>query len=333
MFALNKSPKRIPTSSTENIQGNKISMATHNDASPIVGTPVNVDPFRRTTITGHSPKKQTEASVSRVSANSGLAPSLLDSPLKRKSDSTINRSNDDIYTLMMNMNQQMNNNFKSIEAKITQNFSDMEARLKTRMDEVDDKVNVVDVKVNNNSKLINWLQQERLQNKMEIDGLKFSSSINKSDVKDNTVKFLQDVGIKVDNSDIKSAHMKYVSISKTDKTTKPIVVVEFDNLDAKIRVMQAKRSTNACPGVFFDNCLTPLNRSLMGKLKKVTKPKNFAVYIRNNKIYAKKNDELFKAIECEEDIDTVAEWPGNGRLNTNAQIDQSSSSSSSSSEI
>lgn len=326
MFLVNRSPKKSSTSETESNKSCLTNMASNNDAL-ILGKPDYADPFRRTTVTGHSPKKHFENSPNRISVNPTLVPTLVESPLKRKSDVTIERSNDDIYTFMKNMNQQMNNNFKSIETKMNQNFGDLEKRLNVKIDEIEGKIESVNVKADNNSKLINWMQQEKLQNKMEIDGLKIDGSVNKSEVKAATLKFLHDLGLKVNSDEIKAAQMIHVSISKTDRTTKPIIVVEFESLDVKIRVMRDKKLKKEQSGVFFDNCLTPVNRSLMGKLKKITKPKNFTVYIRNNRIFAKKSSVLFRPVECEEDIDVVATWPANINVRENYINKQSSSSS------
>lgn len=326
MFLINRSPNESQIAAAENINDNVVNMSTNNTNAPISSGSDDINPFQRTTITGHSPKL-VEKPHNRSSVNPVLTRSSTESPLKRKSDGKIERSIEDVYNFMINMNQQSNNNFSSLETKMTKGFSDLENRVNIRMDGIDEKIEIISQKTDNNTKLINWMQQERLQNKMEIDGLKIQGTIDRSTIKETTVKLLYDMGIKVDFSEIKSTQIKHVSISKTVKTTKPIIVVEFENLDAKIRVMRHKKSLKGHPGIFFDNCLTPLNRSLMGKLKKITKPKNFSVYIQNNKIYAKKSKELFHAIECEEDLETVAAWPANVKSTVSETNDPSSSSS------
>lgn len=60
--------------------------------------------------------------------------------------------------------------------------------------------------------------------------------------------------------------------------------------------MKEKRK-KATDGLFFDNALTSHNRSLMGKIKSIAKTKNFVVFLRGSKIYAKKNDKTVQVIK------------------------------------
>lgn len=158
-------------------------------------------------------------------------------------------------------------------------------------------------------KVSNWRDQKELQNRIEISGMKLSPKSANSNVKDSVLELFKTHNIKIEAGDVKFASSKSFPTKKGASELKQVVIVEFNDFDAKLRAMQAKRKLP--DGLFFDNSLTAHNRQLMGKVRKIARAKNFAVYLRGSKIYARKDERNIQVIECEEDINVVSQWSTN----------------------
>lgn len=131
--------------------------------------------------------------------------------------------------------------------------------------------------------------------------MKLPSKSEKPNLLDMTIQMFLSLGINVCKTDIKFASSKSIPSKKGSEENIQLVIVEFIDFDTKLRVMKEKRELDT----------NRHNHSLMGKIKDVGKAKSFAVYISNSRIYAKKNDSKFKAIECENDIQVVENWESN----------------------
>jgi hypothetical protein len=75
--------------------------------------------------------------------------------------------------------------------------------------------------------------------------------------------------------------------------------------------MTEKRASKMFNKIFFDNALTARNRFLMSKTRAVAKDQNFTAMIKNNKVCIKKNNEMFKYVESEKDLDEPKKWESN----------------------
>lgn len=100
--------------------------------------------------------------------------------------------------------------------------------------------------------------------------------------------------------------------------------MDFKDFGTKIRVMKEKRDSKINNGIFFDNCLTPTNRSMMGNVIKISKEKNFKTYMSNNRIHVKKSDNKVQTVETASDLKIIEAWSPNKEA---AKYSKASSSS------
>ena len=121
---------------------------------------------------------------------------------------------------------------------------------------------------------------------------------------------MESFGIVINNQDIKQAFLR-----PNKKSGALVAVVEFFDLESKIRVLQEKRKANNDRKIYFNHCLTPHNRYLMAKARAVAKEKNFRVFINGDQIHVKKDEHTKLTINDDCDIETIKSWIPNLRTN------------------
>lgn len=188
---------------------------------------------------------------------------------------------------------------------------------------VDQRVTLVDDKVEDNKKeiskclkLINWMNQTKLISQVEVSGMKIPES--QCDLKEAVLNAFSSIYIKVEPNKINFAAHKKIPIKKDAKEMIDIVTVEFSDLKTKLQVMKDKKKAKESKNIYLNDALTPDNRALIGKVKAIAKKKHFFVFMRGSKIKIKKNDEIYKTIECEDDLIAVNDWSANEKRASNS---------------
>ncbi|KAL7014653.1 hypothetical protein ACKWTF_002456 [Chironomus riparius] len=256
--------------------------------------------------------------------------SIKRSNLKRAGDK-IERSTDDLYECIMNLGSRLSTEFKSectsIKEELTTKLDEKFAMLDTDMKEMNVKVKNLEESVNRNEKkldqqgkIVNRLLQEKLQTKMEISGATIPYMNDKEKIKEEVKKIIGKFNINVETANMKTVYIKNVKAHEpaNEVQQSQIITVEFDNFETKIRILKEKKKSRIKNGIFFGDSLTPTNRFLIGKAKKIAKEKNFMVYMSNNRINVKKSDKEIKWIEDEADLNDIKSWLPNER-NVNGQ--------------
>lgn len=238
---------------------------------------------------------------------------------KRKYDFPIDRSNNDIYTYLKNMNNSIANEIKSMRQEVSCLIDSKLDGLNENIVSINQEIHTVKKstsdnaeQINANKKTINYLQQEKLQNLMEIHGACIDSTLSKNDLKTEVKRIIESFQIKIDTNKIKSASVMNIGAAhNSTQQPKKIVIVEFTDIETKIRVMKEKRKMKEHLNIYFNHRLTSDNRKLMAKAKKLASEKNFKCFMNYNKIYLKKSDEARKIIECDSDIQEAYNWSPN----------------------
>jgi hypothetical protein len=200
------------------------------------------------------------------------------------------------------LNASMRNMFRQLTTQIAATKDEIKSEIDSKVDqfisatntkflEIDQKFDVVNVNVTSISEevkdstkitdrcmtLVNVLQQEKLANVMEISGhTPFVDGTPIPEMKREVKLLIESFGIQIKDDDILSTAVKAFKVNvRGSMEKKQIIVVVFKNVETKLNVMKAKRTNSNNRGIYFDNRLTALNRSLMGKAKLVARDKKF----------------------------------------------------------
>lgn len=264
---------------------------------------------------------------------------------KRKPEEPIHRTYDDLYNLIMNMNQKLTFEMKAMKeemANVKNGMKDMNndftailetkfQKINTDLGTMNDKLESVENKVNENidqtslnKYAIKALQQDKLLNKIDINGANIPDDKNGMELKMEVTKMINSFGININANDVAAASTRQFNFK--DKSGKAIqkqsVRVEFTNFDTKSRVMKEKMKIKDHKGIFFNNALTSHNGYLMPKVKKITKDKNVKVFIKEGKINVGKSDGSRKIVDSEADLPDIKQW-----IMNNTEVHPSSSNS------
>jgi len=297
-------------------------------------TQMSQDPDRRSMVEFSTPMDQDDDIEEEL-----LTPkvSMKRQNLKRVGEK-IERSTDDLYDCIINLGTRLSQEFKSecssIKQELTSKLDEKLGMLNNNIEEIDAKVSKLEESVNRHDKkldqqgkIVNRLLQEKLRNKMEINGATISQVNDRNKTKEEVIKIFGKCKIRVETASINKVYVK--SVKPDDSTNeaqkKPIITVEFNDFETKIRVMKEKRKSNIRNGIYFNDSLTPTNRFLIGKARKIAKEKNFLMYMSNNRINVKKSDTRIKWIEDEADLNEIQGWTPNVRRESKNDNSQSSS--------
>jgi len=177
----------------------------------------------------------------------------------------------------------------------------------------------------NNEKAVNYLMQEKLMNRMEISGHHKNSCNDKNKLKEDVIELIKAHNVNIECDDINFVFTKTVNKYRNGKAeTKTLIIVDFKDFGTKVRVMKEKRNSKINNGVFFDNSLTAANRSMMGKVKKISKEKNFKTYMSNNRIHVKKSDNRIQTVEAASDLKIIESWSPNKEVAKSDIVNSSS---------
>jgi hypothetical protein len=225
-------------------------------------------------------------------------------------------SNLELFKFMEEMRAENKHGLMSLNSELSTQIATMQTSLSAMqhsIGEVESKVKLSNKKVEESLKLayqnkaaINMLFQCKLQNKIDIVGANLDMSLQGTELIAEVKQLVESFGIAINNQDIKHAYQRQIK-----KTGALVVVVEFINLDTKIRVLKDKRQANNDRKIYFDNSLTPQNRYLMIKAREVAKERNFRVFMNGDQIHVKKDDQTKLVINDDCDIETIKSWASN----------------------
>lgn len=261
---------------------------------------------------------------------------------KRGPEIKAERSINDLYDIFVTKFGTLSSELKEMRNDHSQFENKLDAKmdmLSNKMNMADEKLASMDKKIDRNEKRIdngeramNYLMQEKLMNRMEITGYESKSGKDKNSLLQEVIGVIREHNIQIENEDINYVYTRSININKNGSVVQAsLIVVDFKDLQTKIRVLKEKRNCKSKKGIFFDNCYTPANRSLMGKVKKTAKEKNFKVYLNNNRIHVKKSDSQIQTVEIESDLNIIESWPpNNGTYKSKSTSTLSSTSASTS---
>lgn len=154
------------------------------------------------------------------------------------------------------------------------------------------------------------MEQFKLQNCMEVKGLKENDIKEVTDLKKFAVQLLRKLNVTCDPNQIVKA---YAQTIKDGQSTLPLINIWFSNEEEKVRIMTEKAqyeiNHNLKSGIFFNHALTRYNRALLNKALSIRHRVNLPiVVVRNGKINMKRDKKSKpKIIRTFEDIDELLE--------------------------
>jgi hypothetical protein len=226
---------------------------------------------------------------------------------KRKAE----KSNDDIYSLMLANNSEIKAALTGIHKQIKtmdSNVAKIESNLKetnARMERVEETANEGVRMATQNRKLLgNMIKQGKLENLMEISGIPSEDFAKHSGPKEVAISVFRSLQIQVDPDDIRRAIRKDITIKKPngDNRKVPILIVTFSDFEKKAQVMAKKKNLGPSSKIYFNLALTPLNGFLTRRAKAITKGKNLHVHFGDEAVRVKKADGSDFIIHDEADL-------------------------------
>lgn len=200
----------------------------------------------------------------------------------KKLDEMSTNIGSDITNFKEEINQKIDVSLQNINNKIDQVEKKAEQSLQVAMD---------------SQKLcVNFMKQARLENCMDISGLKFND--DNTDLKSVVVSTIRSFKIKIEENDIKK-----VTLTEIKKPIpRKILTVIFDDVDTKLRVIREKSKIKENNGVFFNITLTPSNGYFMRKTKFLTKGTNLQTNFFDGAVHVKTPDGNSMTIQNEENL-------------------------------
>ena len=153
-----------------------------------------------------------------------------------------------------------------------------------------------------NKAAINKLFQNRLHNKIEISGSNIDSSLKGKELTVKVKELTESFGVALSEKDITQIFQRPRKLPAA-----PVVVVEFKRIETKLKLLTARKNAKNSQ-IYFDNCLTPLNRFLMFKAREVAKGKNFHVFLSGDQVHVKKDNNTKLVINDTSDIEKIKTW-------------------------
>ncbi|KAL7044290.1 hypothetical protein ACKWTF_001868 [Chironomus riparius] len=284
----------------------------------------------------HTPKNLFTFQCNSSETNPVNAPGSAKRGAENKAERSINDLYDTLITkfgTLSNELKEMRNGQCQFENKLDEKMDMLNNKMNMadeKLVAMDQKININEKRIDNGERAVNYLMQEKLMNRMEITGYESNSRNDKNTLLQEVIGIMRNHNIQFEADEINYVYKRTINKNKNGKVVQaPLIVVDFKNFETKVRVLKEKRSSNIKNGIFFDNCYTAANRSLMGKVKKTARDKNFKVYLNNNRIHVKKSDNQIHTVEVESDLNIIESWPPNkGTYKSNTNRASTSASTS-----
>lgn len=209
----------------------------------------------------------------------------------------------------------LRNEIASLKGELTQQICDIRCSvdvmenkvgdLTTKVIGMDSRVDVVAKIANENRKMIGSYKQDKLDNFMEIDGIKKDVVNSTSDYKKLAIDVIKSFAISIEPAEIQHAFKKEITMKNSN--VKTLVVVIFANINTKIRVMKEKRDIKDERTIYFNQSLTFINRNLIYKAKTIVGKKLKVYFARGNvRVLKKDNKEII--VDDESKLHDVQEY-------------------------
>ena len=215
-----------------------------------------------------------------------------------------NAIRDDIATMREDVTSQIRNMQNSVEL-VTKKVED----LSTKVTEIDGRVDDVAKMAWENKKMICLYKQDKLEKVMEIDGINEQVFKNEKDCKKIVMEVMKLHEIEISPSEIEHAYTKEINMKRkiNGSNKKKLLTVVFTNLNAKIRIMKAKRDSKKDTNIYFNQALTYMNRNLIYKAKSIV-GKQLKVYFARGCVRVQKKDESEIMVDDESKLKDVQEY-------------------------
>ena len=210
----------------------------------------------------------------------------------------------DIAVLRGDVTQQINGLKSSLNAVTTKVNN-----LSTKVTGLDARIDTVAKIASENRKMISSYKQDKLEKRMEIEGV-MSDVIDKTnDYKKLAIDIIESFGINIDQNEIEHVFKKEIKLKNKVKGSdmKKILIVIFSNINTKIRVMKEKRDTKTESSIYFNQSLTVINRSLIHKAKTIVGRK-LKVYFARGCVRVQKKDKSEIIVDEESKLDDVQKY-------------------------
>jgi hypothetical protein len=171
--------------------------------------------------------------------------------------------------------------FGRLESKIDSMMQTFDEKFLGALSNITDKHRVLEEKsrkveraIDSHTRQLNDIQQARLSQKMECQGLTFPHGSDDDYLRKIFVDYLKQLGIRIADHEIYNV---YAYDKKMKENTRLVMIIIFCHESVKSRVIKAKLDIKDLnDGVYFSNCLTSYNAGLLMHAKDL---------MRQNKIF------------------------------------------------
>jgi hypothetical protein len=256
-----------------------------------------------------------QSKVQRVSGSSELSITAL--------KALINEGNSKIMDKLNKLENDSKSNYGLLTTKIntiSKDVSALKSDLEQKIWEISNHVenNNVDLSakihelstvVNRNQQQINNMNQLRLNETIEIEGME-TNQLSNNNAKLTALETIRSFNIQIEDNDIKYAYVRNIDFKKDNVTHKKIVLCAvFEKLDTKIRVLKEKRLSKIKSTVYFNHALTTQSRYIWMRAKKAAKRKGVKIFMVNGMIKVRLPCGKQRVINEINDIDIIDNLP------------------------
>lgn len=265
-----------------------------------------VDALRQETIlnVGNSPNQQLNALTKRQNIDPRLDKFLFEA----RADRLKNTMGDANFEQLMAAINGVSGEVSKLRDEQNRNLAGMNDNINQQMSSMGGKINslerattkVVD-DISGLSSRMNHLEQEALAMQMEIKGIQpehIDSARNNP--RDLALRVIKSFNIAHQPNTIKSAFFREMRITKTF-----ILVVIFDSIEEKVKVMKQRKNTK--DGIFFDHAMTRSTRELLMYARRAAKdtPGLKAAILKRGEVFIISDDEKLHKIFNKESADKL----------------------------
>lgn len=223
------------------------------------------------------------------------------------------------------MNEMHSNKLDEMGVNLKKEMDNLKTELNEKLDKslqnFERKIDLVEKKADKGMRMaiesqklcVNMMKQARFECCMDISGLKFKDEY--ADLKALAIDTIRSFKIKIDQADIKKVTSK--DIKKPNSVINKILIVTFDDIDTKLRVMHEKNKIKQINGIFFNSTLTPANGYYMRKARYITKGTTLKIKFFDGAVKVKINDGNDMIIQSEESLQELKKFVDKNQVDMN----------------
>jgi hypothetical protein len=213
------------------------------------------------------------------------------------------------HSLLTSKINSISNDVSALKSEFEQKIWEITTHVEKNNDDLSAKIHELSMVVNRNQQQINNINQQKLNDAIEIEGIE-TSQLSNSNPKLTALETIRSFNIKISDDDIKYAYIRHVEYKKDNVFQKKVILcVVFEKLDIKIRVLKEKRLSKIVSSVYFNHALTTQARYLWMRTKRAAKNKGIKIFVSNGMIKVKLPDGKLKVINDMNDIETINNLP------------------------